>query len=153
MSLFPSLTFLTHCHLQGAHQSTFLDTGGFRPTGWKGEILHRWPLKNIDLFSNHSENSNKTIHFRKEEEESFSILQFILQYFTSVMIEFMRWKKILKKIFFGKFSIHGKNRDVNVSYFFRISYFFNACAHSPFFKFKMWLKKSFLRFINLVIDL
>ena len=26
--------------------------------------------------------------------------------------------------------------------FFRISYFFNACAHSPFLKFKMWLKKK-----------
>ena len=102
--------FLTHCHLEGAHQSTFLDTGGFRPSGWKGEILHRWPLKNIDLFSNHNKNNNKTIHFQKEEEESFSILQFILKYFTTdnSYHRIYEMKDNFEKKFFGKFSIHGK---------------------------------------------
>ena len=46
-------------------------------------------------------------------------------------------------------------RDVNVSYFFRISYFFGACAHSPFLYLKCDLNffcppppKSSHRFIN-----
>ena len=93
---------LTHWHLQGAHESTFLDTGAFRPTGWKGEILHRWPLKNIDLCSNHNENSNKTIYFRKDEEKSFPDLQFILQYFT-IDNSYDRICEMKKKIFFNFF--------------------------------------------------
>ena len=68
------------------------------------------------MFSNHNENSNKTIHFRKEEEESFSILQFILQHFTTdnsydIIYEM---KENFEKNFFGKFSIHGKKTSFSM---------------------------------------